>query len=130
MKKGILILLFLALMVFIFLMAYRPRPHQLTTFLINTELIDRGGDLTVQFLGNTNLLFSDGKNAILTDGFFSNPSLYQIIIGKISPDEDAVSSCLKLAEIHINFILGRSWESIRPTGSPCALTTMRSSMGF
>lgn len=42
-------------------------------------------DLKITFLGNTNILISDGTNAILTDGFFTRPGLPSVILG-VKPD--------------------------------------------
>lgn len=44
------------------------------------------GKLFVQFAGISSLYFSDGKNSILTDGFFSRPSMYDILLGELYPD--------------------------------------------
>jgi L-ascorbate metabolism protein UlaG (beta-lactamase superfamily) len=56
--------------------------------------------LSIQFLGNTNILFDDGETKILTDGFFSRPSATKLIFGKIKPNEKRVKYALAKAKIN------------------------------
>lgn len=42
------------------------------------------GDISVTFLSVATLLFQDGRSAILTDGFFSSPSLLSVGLRKIA----------------------------------------------
>lgn len=49
---------------------------------------------TVTWAGVTTLLISDGKSAVLTDGFFSRPSLLQVGLGRIAPSEPRIDGCL------------------------------------
>src|ERR1700748_1384537 len=44
------------------------------------------GPLGVTFLGVASLLLDDGETAVMTDGFFSRPSLAKVALGKIAPD--------------------------------------------
>ncbi|MGZ4560608.1 MAG: MBL fold metallo-hydrolase [Mycobacteriaceae bacterium] len=53
----------------------------------------RGG-FSVTFMGVSTLLFNDGKSALITDGYFSRPSLVKVGFGKIAPDRDRVDSAL------------------------------------
>ena len=50
--------------------------------------------LTVAWAGVTTLLISDGESAVLTDGFFSRPSLGKVALGKIAPDLDRIDAAL------------------------------------
>src|SRR4051812_8027439 len=52
------------------------------------------GDLAVTFLGVASLLFDDGQHAVMTDGFFSRPSLLTVGLGRIRPDDDRIGSAL------------------------------------
>src|SRR3954469_7256194 len=52
------------------------------------------GDVAVTFLGVSTLLFDDGEHAVMTDGFFSRPSLLRVALGKISPDGGRIGSAL------------------------------------
>ncbi|MEJ7834541.1 MAG: MBL fold metallo-hydrolase [Nocardioides sp.] len=53
----------------------------------------------VTFLGVASLLFDDGESAILTDGFFSRPSLLAVGLGRIAPDETRIDAALARASI-------------------------------
>lgn len=50
--------------------------------------------LTVTWAGVTTLLVDDGAGAVLTDGFFSRPSLLQVGLGKIAPSPPRIDGCL------------------------------------
>jgi L-ascorbate metabolism protein UlaG (beta-lactamase superfamily) len=50
--------------------------------------------LTVTWLGVTTLLIDDGTSAVMTDGFFSRPSLGRVGMGKLSPSPARVDGCL------------------------------------
>lgn len=53
--------------------------------------------LGITFLGVSSLLIDDGESALLTDGFFSRPSLLAAGFGRISPDEETIAACLERA---------------------------------
>ncbi len=55
--------------------------------------------LSVTFLGVASVLVSDGPSAILTDGFFSRPSLVKVGLGRIAPDLPRIEACLARAGI-------------------------------
>ncbi|MDI6102761.1 hypothetical protein QLQ12_29490 [Actinoplanes sp. NEAU-A12] len=48
----------------------------------------------VTFLGVSGLLISDGTDAVMTDGFFSRPSLLRVGLGRIAPDEARIDAAL------------------------------------
>lgn len=50
--------------------------------------------ITVRYMGNTNLLISDGTTTLLTDGWFSRPSTSELLFGKIAPDMEAISRAM------------------------------------
>lgn len=52
------------------------------------------GDFAVTFLGVSTLLLDDGESAVMTDGFFSRPSLAKVGLGKIAPDHDRITAAL------------------------------------
>ena len=58
-----------------------------------------GHGLAVTFLGVSTLLIDDGDSAILTDGFFSRPSMRRVLLGRIAPDLDRIGNCLAKAGI-------------------------------
>lgn len=51
--------------------------------------------LRVTFLGTTTLLFDDGETAFLTDGFFSRPSFYQVVLSPLTPDREEIARVLE-----------------------------------
>lgn len=53
--------------------------------------------LRVTFLGVSSLLFSDGENAILTDGFFSRPRKVSTLFDRLTPNRDLIAHCLRRA---------------------------------
>jgi L-ascorbate metabolism protein UlaG (beta-lactamase superfamily) len=52
------------------------------------------GALSVTFLGVATLLLDDGESAVLTDGFFSRPSLLAVGLGRIAPDHSRIEAAL------------------------------------
>ena len=57
------------------------------------------GDLSVTFLGVATLHVDDGSSAILTDGFFSRPGLFDVGVRRISPNLARIEACLERAGI-------------------------------
>jgi L-ascorbate metabolism protein UlaG (beta-lactamase superfamily) len=55
--------------------------------------------LSVTWLGVTTLLLDDGSSALMTDGFFSRPSLARIAAGKLAPSAARVDGCLAQAKV-------------------------------
>jgi L-ascorbate metabolism protein UlaG (beta-lactamase superfamily) len=51
-------------------------------------------DLTVRFLGTATLAFDDGTTAIMTDGFFTRPSVAQVLLGKVQSDDRVIDKTL------------------------------------
>jgi hypothetical protein len=52
------------------------------------------GALGVTFLGVTTLLLDDGDTAVLTDGFFSRPSLLKVGFARLSPDRTRIHAAM------------------------------------
>ncbi|MFT5482453.1 MAG: L-ascorbate metabolism protein UlaG (beta-lactamase superfamily) [Halieaceae bacterium] len=57
------------------------------------------GEVYVQYLGNTNILISDGQTALLIDGWFSRPSFIAMAFSPIEPDREAIAQSLARAGI-------------------------------
>lgn len=57
------------------------------------------GGLATTFLGVSSVLLDDGETALLTDGFFSRPSLARVALGRIAPDEARIREVLSRAGI-------------------------------
>ena len=52
------------------------------------------GDVSVRFAGVSTLLLDDGTSAVLTDGFFSRPSLLRVGLGRVAPDGARIDAAL------------------------------------
>jgi L-ascorbate metabolism protein UlaG (beta-lactamase superfamily) len=55
--------------------------------------------LTVTWLGVSTLLLDDGSSTLMTDGYFSRPSLARVALGKVSPSATRVDECLARAKV-------------------------------
>jgi L-ascorbate metabolism protein UlaG (beta-lactamase superfamily) len=55
--------------------------------------------LSVTWMGVTTLLLDDGTSALMTDGFFSRPSLVKLATAKLSPSPARVDGCLARAKV-------------------------------
>jgi L-ascorbate metabolism protein UlaG (beta-lactamase superfamily) len=53
-----------------------------------------GAPLTVTWAGVTTLLVDDGESALMTDGFFSRPSLLRVGLGRLAPSAPRIDGCL------------------------------------
>ncbi|MBM9592579.1 MBL fold metallo-hydrolase [Leptospira sp. 201903075] len=57
------------------------------------------GKVRATFLGTASILLDDGETQILTDGFFSRPSLWKTAFSKIESDPSTVQSVIEKAKI-------------------------------
>jgi len=55
--------------------------------------------LWATWMGVATLLLDDGSSALMTDGYFSRPSLLQVAAGKVSPSPARVDGCLARAKV-------------------------------
>jgi L-ascorbate metabolism protein UlaG (beta-lactamase superfamily) len=55
--------------------------------------------LSVTWIGVATLLLDDGSSALLTDGYFSRPSLAQVAAGRLAPSSARVDGCLARAKV-------------------------------
>lgn len=55
---------------------------------------DHTSALTVTWAGVSTLLVTDGESALLTDGFFTRPSLPRVGLSRIGPSEPRIDGCL------------------------------------
>lgn len=55
---------------------------------------DPGAPLTVTWAGVTTLLIDDGESAVMTDGFFSRPSLAAVGLRRLTPSQPRIDGCL------------------------------------
>ncbi len=52
------------------------------------------GPLAITWAGVSTLLISDGESALMTDGFFTRPSLARVGLGRIAPSAPRIDGCL------------------------------------
>jgi L-ascorbate metabolism protein UlaG (beta-lactamase superfamily) len=55
--------------------------------------------LSVTWMGVATLLLDDGSSALMTDGYFSRPSLARVAAGNVSPSPARVDGCLARARV-------------------------------
>lgn len=84
------------------------RPRDFLSELLNTSSLSKWplearlqsprtlGAVQATFLGVSTVLFDDGVNGVLTDGFFSRPNILQASMGKIRPNKRRISTALSL----------------------------------
>ncbi len=59
-----------------------------------------GDSVTVNHLGVSTLLISDGTTSLMIDGFFSRPSLLSVLMGlPVEPDREAIKEALDRASV-------------------------------
>ncbi len=80
------------------LMLVRDDLSSFDGYFVNSEDVS-APKITVRYMGNTNLLISDGTTSLLTDGWFSRPSTSALLFGEIEPDLDAISSAMERGKI-------------------------------
>src|SRR3954468_18982078 len=56
--------------------------------------------LTVTWAGVTTLLIDDGDSAVMTDGFFSRPSLLEVGLRRLAPSASRIDGCLSRLGAH------------------------------
>ncbi|MGN6161533.1 MAG: MBL fold metallo-hydrolase [Marmoricola sp.] len=62
---------------------------------IGFDVPPAAGDLAVTFAGVSTLLFSDGRSAVLVDGFFSRPPLRTVAFGRLTPHAARIEAALE-----------------------------------
>lgn len=80
------------------LLGYRPPPVD-PAWAVAPALAVPPGAVTVRFTGTATLLFSDGKTAWMTDGWFSRPGPLALLFGKIAPDPAAITAGLAANDV-------------------------------
>lgn len=58
------------------------------------------GAVTATFVGTSTLLFTDGQNAIMVDGFFTRPAMGTLLFGTLEPDVELIKASLKRLKIN------------------------------
>lgn len=57
------------------------------------------GSVTARYFGTSTLLISDGQTTMMTDGFFTRPSLGTMLWGELTPDIALIADTLAKAEV-------------------------------
>lgn len=55
--------------------------------------------LTARFLGTTTIVLSDGRTTIMTDGFFSRPTLKELLNGAVTPNLENIRAALNAGNV-------------------------------
>lgn len=81
-------------------MRLKPGRPDIDTYRDRFDLPEaRDAALSVTFLGVSTLLIRSGSSAVMTDGFFSRPSLARVLAGRLSPDRDRIESVLRRMDV-------------------------------
>lgn len=72
--------------------AYRDR--------FDVPAADPDAALSVTWLGVSTLLIDDGTSAIMTDGFFSRPSMFDVGLRRLTPSDSRIDWCLTKAKVN------------------------------
>ncbi|MEM7269604.1 MAG: MBL fold metallo-hydrolase [Pseudomonadota bacterium] len=97
---GVLIALVVLIVGFLtYLIAVQADPGDLVDLIEAPDVSPPEGAVTAQFLGNSNLLFSDGETSILIDGWFTRPSTLTLAFGEVEPDIAAIDAALARAGV-------------------------------
>ncbi|HEX6337651.1 MAG TPA: hypothetical protein VFZ85_11895 [Jiangellaceae bacterium] len=80
-------------------MRLKPGRPDITRYADRFDVPPAREEFGVTFLGVSSLLFEDGVSAVLTDGFFSRPSLVTVSLRKVGPDATRIDTALALAGI-------------------------------
>lgn len=81
--------------------------------------------VNVTFFGVSSLLFDDGENQIMVDGFFTRPSAFKVVFGKLQTDTALVSQIIKEYNIHRLkgvFVTHSHYDHALDAGFVCATT--------
>jgi L-ascorbate metabolism protein UlaG (beta-lactamase superfamily) len=80
-------------------MRLKPGRPDLARYADRFDVPGATGEFGVTFLGVSSLLLSDGRSAVLTDGFFSRPGLLAVALRRIAPDPARIDGVLARAGI-------------------------------
>lgn len=80
-------------------MRLRAGRPDLASYADRFDVPAAGTPFAVTFLGVSTVLVDDGETAVLTDGFFSRPSMGRVLLGRIAPDDARIDAALRRAGI-------------------------------
>ena len=97
--RTFLVFLCLTLVIIVYFLSVSDDLPVSASWLLTRGETAEPDSVTVRFSGTSTLLFSDGENKWMIDGWFSRPSLYQLMAGTIKPDLRLIEYGLKSNEI-------------------------------
>jgi L-ascorbate metabolism protein UlaG (beta-lactamase superfamily) len=77
----------------------RPDLHHYTEMFDVPEAVP-DSPLTITWLGVSTLLLDDGTSAVMTDGYFSRPSLATVGLRRVAPSQARIDGCLFRARVN------------------------------
>lgn len=81
----------------------RPRPGRPDlarwAHLADVPVAEVGSSLRLQWLGVSTVHVTDGRSALMTDGFFTRPGLLDVALRRIVPDVARIDEALLLADV-------------------------------
>ncbi len=80
-------------------MRLKPGRPDISAYADRFAVPRASGELSVTFLGVATVLLTDGTSAVMTDGFFSRPSLPRVAVTKLSPDLARIDAALARAGV-------------------------------
>lgn len=80
-------------------MRLRPGRPSIDNYADRFDVPPATGAFGVSFLGVSSLLFDDGESAVMTDGFFSRPSLRKAAFARVTPNLGRIDSALARAGV-------------------------------
>lgn len=80
-------------------MRLRAGRPDLARYADRFDLPAADGAFAVTFLGVSSVLLDDGETAVLTDGFFSRPSMGRVLLGRLAPDDARIDAVVRRAGI-------------------------------
>ncbi|MGQ0457234.1 MAG: MBL fold metallo-hydrolase [Hyphomicrobium sp.] len=98
-RIGLIGLAATSLIAFVILYKLLSSPSLEAYTSLQTPSAPTSAPINALFMGTTTILFDDGKTRILSDGFFSRPPIWRLLIGKIPPDERLIDGALSKAGI-------------------------------
>ncbi|MEH6348094.1 MAG: MBL fold metallo-hydrolase [Bermanella sp.] len=66
---------------------------------VSTSIADTQNKLVATYLGTSTVVLSDGETTIMTDGFFTRPSVLDLFFGEIMPNKTLIKEVLQQANI-------------------------------
>jgi len=84
----------------------RPSLDRYSAMAFESIPDDDAGGLRVTFLGVATLLIRDATSALMIDGFFSRPGMFDTAVGRIGPDRERIEAALARAGVeHLDAVI-------------------------